>query len=286
MKKRNIAAAIILSIITFGIYGIYWFIVLTDDVKKAAGDDEFPSGAIALLYTILTIGIYGIYWAYKMGKLMKKAQKKKKISASDNSVLYLILQLLGLGVIVAALIQSDLNDMVIEKKPSKKPEIKENKSITKGIVIAVLIVVLFGILFFVSEKSNKSFEKPETFTEEEQEELKNINVDQYLAIKAGTDVAVIYIARPTCSHCEVQTPRMKYVKYKYGVEVNYLNTDEFDEEGNDYQKLASSDSFFDEGFGTPTILIVQNDKIIDSIAGEANVSSVVELFKKYGLIKK
>ena len=31
MKNRNIALCIIFSIITFGIYGIYWFICLTNE---------------------------------------------------------------------------------------------------------------------------------------------------------------------------------------------------------------------------------------------------------------
>ena len=31
MKKRNIALCVILSIITFGIYGIYWFIKINND---------------------------------------------------------------------------------------------------------------------------------------------------------------------------------------------------------------------------------------------------------------
>lgn len=170
-------------------------------------------------------------------------------------------------------------------KEENKVEEKNNNS-TKALIIAILVLTLFGILFAISENKNEKFIEPETFSEEEQAELKNVTVDDYLALKAGSDVSVIYIARPTCSHCVTQTPRMKYIKYKYGVEINYLNTDEFNEDGTDYDKLVASDSFFDEGFGTPTILIVQNDKIIDSVSGESDISDVVELFKTHGLIKK
>ncbi|MCR5297346.1 MAG: DUF4234 domain-containing protein, partial [Clostridiales bacterium] len=31
MKNRNIVVCIILSIVTLGIYGIYWFIKMTDE---------------------------------------------------------------------------------------------------------------------------------------------------------------------------------------------------------------------------------------------------------------
>ena len=116
INKRDLAVAIILSIVTCGIYGIYWFIVLTDDAKTASGDDSFPSGGIAFLLTLVTCGIYGIYWAYKMGELMKVAQSKNGLPVKDNSVVYLILQLLGFGIVDYIMIQSDLNAIADLKK--------------------------------------------------------------------------------------------------------------------------------------------------------------------------
>lgn len=38
INKRNLAVSIILTIVTCGIYGIYWFIVMTDDTKNVSGD--------------------------------------------------------------------------------------------------------------------------------------------------------------------------------------------------------------------------------------------------------
>lgn len=111
MKERNIAVAIILSIVTCGIYGIYWFIVLTDDARLASGDQQAPSGGIAFLLTLVTCGIYGIYWAYKMGKTLVMAKQKAGLNVEDNSVLYLILQLFGLGIVNYALMQNELNQL-------------------------------------------------------------------------------------------------------------------------------------------------------------------------------
>ena len=56
IQKRNIAMYIILSIVTCGIFGIYWFICLTDDSKLAANDNESASGPVAFLLTIVTCG--------------------------------------------------------------------------------------------------------------------------------------------------------------------------------------------------------------------------------------
>lgn len=119
-EERNIAVAVILTLITCGIYGIYWFIVLTDEAKEAAGDTELSSGGLAFVFTLLTCGIYGIYWAYRMGQIMHKAGEKNKLSIADNSVLYLVLQLLGFGIIDYCLIQNDLNTIIRSTNGKKK----------------------------------------------------------------------------------------------------------------------------------------------------------------------
>ena len=110
IKERNVATCVILSIVTIGIYGIYWFVKATDESKEVAGDTQLASGGMAVLLTIITCGIYGIYWAYKMGELNKIAREKYGMPAKDNSVLFLILEIIGLGLINLILIQSDLNE--------------------------------------------------------------------------------------------------------------------------------------------------------------------------------
>ena len=110
-RERNIAVSIILSIVTCGIYAIYWFVVVTDDARLASGDSQAPSGGIAFLLTLVTCGIYGLYWAYKMGKTLAMAQQNNNLPVEDNSVLYLILQLVGLGIINYALMQNTLNQI-------------------------------------------------------------------------------------------------------------------------------------------------------------------------------
>lgn len=116
MKERNIATAIILSLVTCGIYGLYWMVVLTDELKEQADDHNLASGGLALLFTIFTCGIYGIYWAYQMGKLLSIAKEKNGLRADDNSVVFLVLELFGFGIIVYALAQSGLNDIYYNKR--------------------------------------------------------------------------------------------------------------------------------------------------------------------------
>ena len=105
--------AVILSIITCGIYGIYWFIVMTDDANVIS-DEQNASGGLAFLYTLLTCGIYSFFWCYKMGKNIYRAQVNRNLPASDNSVLYVLLQIFGLGIVTYCLIQNDINNMATE----------------------------------------------------------------------------------------------------------------------------------------------------------------------------
>ncbi len=113
MVQRNIAVCIILSIITCGIYGIYWFIVLTDEVNAVSGENNATSGGVAFLLTLVTCGIYGYYWAYKMGEKLNNAKAQRGMPADSNlSIVYLLLEFFGLGIIAWALMQDNLNKML------------------------------------------------------------------------------------------------------------------------------------------------------------------------------
>ena len=109
VQERNIALCIILSLVTCGIYGLYWFVCLTDETNAAA-NEEGTSGVLALVLTIVTCGIYGLYWAYKRGELLDKAKVNRGMPASNGGVLYLILYIFG-GIIAYALIQNELNKL-------------------------------------------------------------------------------------------------------------------------------------------------------------------------------
>lgn len=110
MKDRNIVVCVLLSIFTCGIYGIIWFVSLTNDAARANNDTNF-SGGKAVLFTLLTCGIYSIYWNYKMGKEIYEAKCARNMQASDQSILYLVLVLVGLGIVNYCLMQNELNEL-------------------------------------------------------------------------------------------------------------------------------------------------------------------------------
>ena len=113
IKERSIVLYIILSIVTCGIFGLYWFVCITEDTNAAA-DAAGTSGGLALLFTIITCGIYGFYWAYKCGEKLDIAKEKRGMPAGNGGILYLLLFIFG-GIIAYALIQSELNKFAGEE---------------------------------------------------------------------------------------------------------------------------------------------------------------------------
>ncbi len=177
----------------------------------------------------------------------------------------------------------------------KKETIEKVKSAT--IVVLVLIIV-FGASYFTSElkecdnggsttttsSTNNSSNDSSDISEDEQADLNEIDIDEYLDLKEGSEASIIYIARPTCHYCQEMEPIVKNIVYEYGIEVNYLNTDELDDEGQ--SKLIKSDDYFSEGYGTPLLLVVKDDEIVDIQEGLNNKDTTVNFFKDNGLIEE
>ena len=112
VQQRNIAVCIILSIVTCGIYGIYWFICLTDDTNTVYGA-EGTSGGMAFIFTLITCGIYSLYWMYKQGEKLEDAKARNGVGAPSQymGIIYLVLAIFGFGIISYALMQDTLNKL-------------------------------------------------------------------------------------------------------------------------------------------------------------------------------
>lgn len=112
MKTRNVAISILLFFLTGGLYGLYWLIVLSDDINEVADPPEKTSGGMVLLYTVITFGIYGIYWYYKWGKLIDTACQKRYIPEKNYSTTCLLLGIFGLGIVAWAIMQNTVNEII------------------------------------------------------------------------------------------------------------------------------------------------------------------------------
>ncbi|HAK57748.1 MAG TPA: hypothetical protein DCP06_02075 [Lachnospiraceae bacterium] len=110
IQQRSIALCIVLSIITLGIYGLYWVYKIVEDTNTLLERPEATSGGIVIILTIVTCGIYFMYWSYITGQGFDEyiVQKENGVSGS-RGILYLLLSIFGLSIITYALIQNELN---------------------------------------------------------------------------------------------------------------------------------------------------------------------------------
>lgn len=110
-EQRSIPVCILLSIVTCGLYGLYWLASMANDINAASGHKDDTSGGMVALFSIVTCGIYGIYWVYKAGQKIDEARKARSLPEQNNGLVYLLLSLFGLAIIAWALIQNELNKM-------------------------------------------------------------------------------------------------------------------------------------------------------------------------------
>lgn len=158
-----------------------------------------------------------------------------------------------------------------------------SKEKVQGIIIVILLlVIVFGGSYFISEI--KSCDTNNTTSSEKS--LNSISYEEYKELKKEDDLSIIYIARPGCSFCQKQEPIVKELIKEYDLTINYMNTDDMSSE--EIEELINSYDVFEGGekFGTPTILLVQKDKIVDSTIGYTEKDSLIEFFTKHELIKE
>lgn len=166
----------------------------------------------------------------------------------------------------------------------KKETVEKVKNTT--IVVLVLIIV-FGASYFTSElKECDNGGSTTTTSSTNKGDLNEIGIDEYLDLLKGDEASIIYVARPTCHYCQEMEPIVKNIVYEYGIEVNYLNTDELDDEGQ--ADFIESNDYFDEegGYGTPMLIVVKDDEFVDVLEGLTDKDTAVNFFKDNGLIEE
>ena len=94
---RSLVMYILLSLITCGIYPLYFIYKIADDVNAMCeGDGEKTSGLLKyFLLTIVTCGFYPFYWYYKIGNRIQKNGPRYGVSIQENGTTILLWQIVG-----------------------------------------------------------------------------------------------------------------------------------------------------------------------------------------------
>ena len=107
--RRNIVSGILLSIITCGIYSLYWQYKQMDTLNAWLGRDDY-SFILWLLLSILTCGIFGLYYEYKMATGINEIQTNRGMYADTSlPIICVLLALFGVGIASIAIQQHHIN---------------------------------------------------------------------------------------------------------------------------------------------------------------------------------
>lgn len=183
---------------------------------------------------------------------------------------------------------------------SKRENEDKNIKIIKVVGIAIVVILVIILAFVASLNSNKNnsdyestdeankiienaTKESQNVKEDEKKAYNEISVDEYLELYKGSADSIVLIGSSTCHYCEIAEPIVQNVAYKYDLTINYLSTDSFSDE--DEANLVSSDESLNGGFGTPLMLVVGNDKIVDRLSGLTSSEYYEEFFKSTGFIK-
>ena len=107
--NKSIGLYIVLTIITCGIFGLFWLYTIAEDMNYLAQDGDMTSGGMVVLLSFVTCGIYGWYWLFKQGERVDKMKMANGEPTSSSGIIYLVLAIFGLSIVSYALIQSEIN---------------------------------------------------------------------------------------------------------------------------------------------------------------------------------
>lgn len=105
IKERNIVTCVLLTIVTCGIYGLYWAIMLAKEAVSVK--DPADNGLLEIILMIF-LSFVGLFLAEKK---LAEGCAERGIPHSDNSIVYLVLGIFGLGIVGFCMMQNDLNKM-------------------------------------------------------------------------------------------------------------------------------------------------------------------------------
>jgi hypothetical protein len=108
MTKRGVVAVILLTIVTFGIYGIVWFVKTKGEMVQSGAD--IPTA------WLIIVPIASIYWMWKWAGGVEHVTRGKQ-----SQVIAFIL-VFALGIIGMAIVQDALNKAIDQGLPSQLPQ--------------------------------------------------------------------------------------------------------------------------------------------------------------------
>ena len=102
--NRGLFKTLILSLLTFGIYGIYVWFRISGDLNTIAGKYDLKKTTnylVACILSVLTLSIYGFWWMHttsaRVGHELRRRGIKYSFGAKHFWLVCLLLSVIGIG---------------------------------------------------------------------------------------------------------------------------------------------------------------------------------------------
>ena len=107
---RSIVLGIIFSLLTCGLYSLYWQYKQMVTLNGWLGRTDYRFWLWFFL-SILTCGIFAFYYEYKMAKGINEVQANNGLTVNtDLAVICVLLAIFGIGIASLAIQQSEINN--------------------------------------------------------------------------------------------------------------------------------------------------------------------------------
>lgn len=179
------------------------------------------------------------------------------------------------------IVKEDVKEVKTVKEEVKVVDNEKKSSKRKTILSTILVVVsilLIGVAFVISVIE----------TNEKGKYFNKISFNEVSELMKGGEIDIIYWASPNCGYCSMFTPIIKNVSYDNKLIFNYLDTTSLDEEQHNkmYEYFIEySEKYETKGLGTPSLILVQDGKIIDISEGAKEENELISYLKEKELIK-
>ncbi len=97
IKQRSFLTYVLLSIITCGIYSIFFWYSYSDDMNKICKGDgkETQNYLLVFLLSFITFGIYGYIWYYSVGNRLQENAPRYGVTFNENGTTILLWMIIG-----------------------------------------------------------------------------------------------------------------------------------------------------------------------------------------------
>ena len=164
------------------------------------------------------------------------------------------------------------------------------------VIICVFILCLLVISFFVGNRDNDSsvlsndsmviynnaVAESKKIKDSERRDFTYISLDQYFELFSENELRLVFLGKEDCEYTAIAIPIVQNIMRDYGIEIFYLNVDDFNDDG--LERFLESSEYLENGFGTPMLFLIRNNSILDVVDELTDREHYLKFFRLHGYV--